>query len=100
MTRFVRVTFLFAALVVPMDLLAQAAAGRSVAAAEGGGLARTWKGPSTTVISRIFQKRTQPRVSTTRPPASRLSAIKFRPAGDTGVAQALADLFGTTPDEK
>jgi hypothetical protein len=76
------------------------------------GLGSTWKGPSSTLITRLLKKKTSVvpattvtgRRTTTReaPVPARLptASVTFRPGMSSGVDQALASAFASTPAEK
>lgn len=89
------------------------------------GLGRTWKGPSSSVIGKILTRRpaasgtgtaaagaaagrkrtttkgVSPGQAPAAPPtAAPLASLTFRPAGDTGIADALIAAFATNPSEK
>lgn len=58
---------------------------------------RTWKGPDISAIWGLLkeeEKRTSPA------PQSRSNPMKFTPAGDSGVARALADAFGSSAEQR
>lgn len=58
-------------------------------------LQRTWKGPDISAIWGLLrEEKSVPK------PATRNNAMKFTPAGDSGVAKALADAFGSSGEQR
>jgi len=57
---------------------------------------RTWKGPD---ISAIWGLLKEEEKSPSPKPQSRSNPMKFTPAGDSGVARALADAFGSSAEQ-
>src|SRR5918993_842941 len=59
----------------------------------------TWKGPDAALLTGLLKHR-----GTNKPPNAaarpRTEVVKFSPAGDSGVAQSLADAFGRTDEER
>ncbi len=78
------------------------------------GLGSTWKGPSSTVVSRLLTRkasggtvsssalarRTPPRGTGAAPTPVSSASITFRPGPNSDVDQALASAFASTPAEK
>ena len=58
---------------------------------------RTWKGPD---ISAIWGLLKEEQKSSSPKPQSRSNPMKFTPAGDSGVAKALADAFGNSAEQR
>lgn len=58
---------------------------------------QTWSGAGASLITRgLRERRTQSRA----PAAADVSVVRFKPAGDSGVAKALADALGGSAEEK
>jgi hypothetical protein len=56
----------------------------------------TWKGPDTSVIRELFKDD----AAAARPVEANAAAVKFTPSGDSGVTKTLADVLGSTPEER
>lgn len=57
----------------------------------------TWNGPDPSLVAGVLRGAGRSRAGTTAP---RLSAVKFTPAGDSGVAKSLADALGGSAEER
>lgn len=107
--------FLLASLLFS-SVLPQSHGGGGKAANIKEGIGKTWKGPNTSVFSRLLTRKpataTAAGARTVRrappapaaPPVNRsvpsTAAVKFRPVGDSGVAGILAAAFTTDPAER
>ena len=69
----------------------------NVGAQSAEGVRETWSGPDASLFKGVLKKRENAAGAAAKP---RLEVLKFTPAGDSGVAKALAEAFGRTADEK
>ena len=58
---------------------------------------RTWKGPDISAIWGLLKEEDK---SASSKPQSRNNPMRFTPAGDSGVAKALADAFGSSAEQR
>jgi hypothetical protein len=109
-TAIVKCGTIFLLLYLAVDLIAQVSGGAKAASVERG-LGKAWKGPSSSVIGRLFISGTHTRSvvskNTVARPAVKKPArivpndpIVFRPTSNSGVAQSLIDALASNATER